>query len=49
MEIRADATNALNHPSFGLPDNSIGPGHTAQINTVTVGGRAVQFFGRISF
>ncbi|MHB1953506.1 MAG: TonB-dependent receptor, partial [Sulfobacillus sp.] len=49
LEIRADATNALNHPSFAQPDFAIGPGHTAQIRGVTVGGRAMQLYGRISF
>lgn len=49
LEIRADATNALNHPSFAQPDFAIGPGHTAQITRVTVGGRAMQLYGRISF
>lgn len=49
LEIRADATNALNHPSFANPDPYIGPGHTAQIRGVTVGGRTMQLYGRISF
>lgn len=49
MEIRGDATNAFNHPSFNLPDNSIGKGHTAQITSVTVGGRAMQIFATLSF
>ncbi|MHB1793494.1 MAG: carboxypeptidase-like regulatory domain-containing protein [Acidobacteriaceae bacterium] len=49
LEIRADATNALNHPSFANPDPYIGPGHTAQIRGVSVGGRAMQLYGRISF
>jgi hypothetical protein len=49
VEIRANATNVLNHPSFAQPDNFIGPGHTAQITGVTVGGRVMQLNGRISF
>ncbi len=49
LQIRADSTNVFNHASFGLPDPNIGPGHTAQINSVTVGGRAVQLLGRLSF
>ena len=49
FQIRADASNVFNHPSFGLPDTTIGPGHTAQITSVTVGGRAVEILGRLSF
>ena len=47
--LRADATNVFNHPSFGLPDVNIGPGHTGQINSLTNGGRALQLLGKISF
>jgi hypothetical protein len=50
MEIRGDATNVLNHPSFAQPgNNAIGQGQSAQITGVTVGGRAMQLYGRISF
>jgi hypothetical protein len=50
MQIRADATNVLNHPSFGQPgNNAIGSGESAQITGVTVGGRAMQLYGRFSF
>jgi hypothetical protein len=49
MEVRGEAYNFINHPSFALPDNNIGPGHTAQITGVTVGGRTMQLYGRISF
>lgn len=49
LQIRADASNVFNHPSFGLPDATIGPGHTAQITSVTVGGRSMQLVARISF
>lgn len=49
LEVRADATNALNHPSFANPDPYIGPGHTAQIRGLSVGGRTMQLYGRISF
>ncbi len=45
----ANATNAFNHPSFGLPDAVIGPGHTATIRSVTVGGRTMEFVGKIVF
>jgi hypothetical protein len=50
LEIRGEATNVLNHPSFGQPgNNAIGPGQSAQITGVTVGGRTMQLYGRISF
>jgi hypothetical protein len=50
MQIRADAGNVLNHPSFGQPgNNAIGPGETANITSTTVGGRQIQLYGRISF
>ncbi len=49
LNIRADATNVLNHPSFAQPDNLIGSGHTGQITGVTVGGRSMQIYGQISF
>jgi hypothetical protein len=59
IQIRADAQNAFNHPSFGVPGDislggSAGPGtpyttaNTA-LNTVTVGGRNVQLGVRITF
>jgi hypothetical protein len=50
FEIRADAQNALNHPSFGQPgNNSVGPGQVTNINSTTVGGRLMQIYGRFSF
>ncbi len=49
FEVRADATNALNHPSFGQPDNTIGPGHVGQITTLTQSGRLMQIYGRLEF
>jgi len=50
LQIRADAGNVLNHPSFGQPgNNAIGPGQTAIITSTTVGGRQIQLYGRISF
>jgi hypothetical protein len=50
LEIRADAGNVLNHPSFGQPNgNAIGPGEVDNITSVTVGGRQIQLYGRISF
>jgi hypothetical protein len=50
FEVRADATNVLNHPSFGNPgNNAIGNGQSAAITGVTIGGRAVQLYGKITF
>lgn len=50
FQLRADASNVLNHPSFGQPgNNAIGKNQSAQITGVTVGGRNIQLFGRISF
>lgn len=49
FELNGEATNVLNHPSFGLPDAAIGPGHIGQIRSVTVGGRQIQLVGRLRF
>jgi hypothetical protein len=50
FEVRADATNLLNHASFGNPgNNAIGTGQSAAITGVTIGGRAVQLYGKITF
>jgi Carboxypeptidase regulatory-like domain len=50
LEIRGDAVNVLNHPSFGQPgNNAIGNGESAQITGVTVGGRTMELYGRLSF
>lgn len=50
LEIRADAFNLLNHASFGNPgNNAIGPGQSAQITGVTIGGRGMQLYGKLSF
>ena len=49
FDFSANATNVLNHPSFGQPDSTIGPGHTATIRGLTVGGRTMEFVGKIIF
>lgn len=59
LQIRCDAQNAFNHPSFGVPGDaslggSSGPGTqyttgTTTINTTTVGGRNVQLGARLTF
>jgi hypothetical protein len=49
LDFFANATNALNHPSFGQPDLLIGPGHVGKITTVTVGGRQMEIVGKLRF
>jgi hypothetical protein len=49
FDLSANATNVLNHASFGQPDASIGVGHTATIRSVTVGGRTMELVGKIIF
>jgi len=50
LHIEGEAFNVLNHPSFGQPgNNAIGPGESAQITGVTVGGRTLMLYGKISF
>ena len=58
LSIRADATNAFNHPSFGQPQYGLVPGGPASdpfqgsatnITSLTVGGRTMQLNARISF
>jgi hypothetical protein len=45
----ANASNVLNHPSFGLPDKVIGTGHSATIRSVTENGRSLELVGKIVF
>jgi hypothetical protein len=50
FQIRAEATNILNHPSFGQPtNNAIGNNAPEQITSVTVNGRTMELVGRFSF
>jgi hypothetical protein len=49
FQLRADASNVFNHPSFGLPNTNWGPGQTSSITSLTVGGRAVELLGKINF
>ncbi|MBV9082628.1 MAG: TonB-dependent receptor [Acidobacteriaceae bacterium] len=49
LDFFANSTNALNHPSFALPDLLIGPGHIGRITGVTVGGRQMELVGKIRF
>ena len=55
VEIRAEANNVINHPSFGPPGGSgtsgnvINGGTDGVINNLTVNGRTMQLYGRIFF
>ncbi|HEY4356509.1 MAG TPA: TonB-dependent receptor [Acidobacteriaceae bacterium] len=49
FQLRIDATNALNHPVFGLPGTSLSSGNAGQITSTIVGGRVMQLGGRFSF
>ena len=49
LDLSINAQNFPNHPSFGLPDALIGPGHTGQITTTTVGGRSIQWVVKLRF
>ncbi len=56
FELRGEAFNVLNHPSFGQSgSNAIGASpsqnaaSSAVINSVTVGGRTMQLYGKITF
>jgi hypothetical protein len=55
FELRASAKNVINHPSFDAPGNQSSSGNIIDggtdgvINKVTVGGRTMQLYGRISF
>jgi hypothetical protein len=54
FQIRASANNVLNHPSFGQPGTTLGGPPSAElggasINSVTIGGRVWEMYGRLSF
>jgi hypothetical protein len=49
FELRANATNVLNHASFGQPGTAVGAGENIAIRGTTVGGRTLELYGRISF
>ena len=49
LQLRMDAANILNHPSFNNPNNSIGNPNAGQITSTTVGGRNIQLGARLSF
>jgi hypothetical protein len=60
FQLRADASNIFNHPSFNLPNgnisvtkdaagNTVTTTGTSNINSLTVNGRNMQLMGRITF
>lgn len=49
LQIRMDATNIINHPSFANPDSAIGTASAGKIFGTTVGGRQIQLGARLSF
>jgi hypothetical protein len=49
LQLRFDATNALNHPSFGNPNASIGGPDAGKITSMSVSPRLIQLVARFSF
>jgi hypothetical protein len=49
LQLRIDAINVINHPSFSNPNASIGTTSAGIITSTTVGGRVVQLGARLSF
>jgi len=49
LTIRGDFINALNHPSFSLPNNDVSNSSVAKITGVSNASRNIQLSGRISF
>ncbi len=49
LQLRLDALNVLNHPSFNNPNANIGTTSAGIITSTSVGGRVVQLGARLSF
>jgi hypothetical protein len=49
IQLRFDATNALNHTSLGIPNSSIGGSTVGQITGAALSGRTLQLGARLSF
>ena len=49
LEFSANSTNLVNHPSFALPDLSIGPGHVGRISGTSVGARQLELVAKFRF
>ena len=47
--LRMDARNALNHPSFSLPNNDVSSSGVATITSVSNAARQLQLVGRLTF
>lgn len=49
LQLRFDATNALNHTSLGIPNANIGSSSVGQITGAALSGRTLQLGARLSF
>ena len=49
LQLRFDATNALNHTSLGIPNANIGSSSVGQITGAALSGRTLQLGARFSF
>jgi hypothetical protein len=49
FDLTGNATNALNHPSFGQPDRLIGPGRVGNITSTRVPSRQIELVLKLRF
>jgi hypothetical protein len=49
FDLTGNATNALNHPSFGQPDRLIGPGRVGNITSTRVPSRQIEIVFKLRF
>jgi hypothetical protein len=49
FDLTGNATNALNHPSFGQPDQLIGPGRIGNITSTRVPSRQIEIVFKLRF